>query len=97
MDRLFGKELSNLLEQNLPNRAKLPGRIHSQSGRAPSEEPSKMLIKRFNRSSIGQPQTKKAEKIEVVSVLVEEVKQEPKDPQFVEEYFEDCFKFMLGQ
>lgn len=63
MDRLFGKELSNLLEQNVHNKLKLPGRIHSQSSRAASEDNSKVLIKRFNRSSIGQPQPKKNEKL----------------------------------
>jgi hypothetical protein len=45
------------------------------------------LIKRFNRSSFGQPLSKKNEKVEVVSILVEEEKQEPKDVQMVEEYF----------
>lgn len=83
-----------------------------------------MLIKRFNRSSIGQPQTKKNEKTDVTIVsetrpneqnenkcdnnklevklndkveVKAEVKSETKDVQMVEDYFEDCFKFMLNQ
>lgn len=62
MDRLFGKELSNLLDANLYNKVKQPGRIHSQSGRFPSEDHPKQLTKRFNRSSFGQNQPKKQEK-----------------------------------
>ena len=77
------------------NKLKLPGRIHSQSSRACSEDNSKVLIKRFNRSSIGQPQSKKNEKMELASVIVDDVKPQPKDTQFVDDYFEDCFTFMM--
>ncbi len=83
-----------------------------------------MLIKRFNRSSIGQPHAKKNEKTDVTIVnetrpneqkenkcdnnklevklndkveVKTEVKSETKDVQMVEDYFEDCFKFMLNQ
>ena len=65
MDRLFGKELSNLLEPALHNKAKQPGRIHSQSGRLSAEEHSKLLNKRFNRSSFGHNhnQIKKQDKL----------------------------------
>lgn len=83
MDRLFGKELSNLLDSNLynNNKAKQPGRIHSQSGRFLNQDHPKQLTKRFNRSSFGhnqnqnQNQNKKQEKdkLEKIVKVVEKV------------------------
>lgn len=54
MDRLFGKELSNLIDPINHNKSKQPARLHSQSMRTTSEDASKILGKRFNRSSMGQ-------------------------------------------
>jgi hypothetical protein len=54
MDRLFGKELSNLIDPLVHNKSKQPTRLHSQSMRSTNEDATKMLGKRFNRSSVGQ-------------------------------------------
>ena len=51
MDRLFGTELSNLLEPHLYCKPRQIGRVHSQSTRGVSKDPANLLIKRFNRSS----------------------------------------------
>lgn len=62
MDRLFGKEISNLMDPHLANRSKIAGRIHSQSTRVVPEDNIKMQIKRFNRSSMGSQVHKKNDK-----------------------------------
>lgn len=71
MDRLFGREISNLLEPNAHCKARYLGRVHSQSSRSTSEDPSKAL-KRFNRSSFGHNKSQRADKPQNTSASMAE-------------------------
>jgi len=50
MDRLFGREISNVLEPQNLSKVRNLVRIHSQSNRGVSEDHSKIISKKVNRS-----------------------------------------------
>lgn len=99
MDRLFGKELSNLIEPFQSKNRHL-GRIHSQSTRGVSEDVAKVNVKRCNRSSAAVqniPKVDKKEQNASFQFQMTPTKAPVKDLQGVEDYFEDCYKFMMRQ
>lgn len=64
MDRLFGKELSNLLNHNIQNRQPNLARFHSKSSRGlNSDDPTKQVQKRVNKSTVCQDDSVKVQKI----------------------------------
>ena len=55
MDRVFGKELSNLINPSVSSRARNYVRLHSKSGRGLSNnDQSKHFHRKTNKSSVSQ-------------------------------------------
>jgi hypothetical protein len=63
MDRLFGKEISNVIDPSIDNKTKqLLGRTQFQLTRSTSQNTTKITGKRFNRSGNTQNPSQKCKK-----------------------------------
>ena len=100
MDRRFGKELSNLLDNThlTKNLQRNASRIPSKSTRI--EEPLKNIQKKLSRSSVHQnPSLRPPKPIEKEEELAikDNLGTLEKDQQMVPDYFDECLGFMLQQ
>ena len=94
MDRLFGKELSNLLDQVPLHKQRPLGRVSSKSTRPlATDENAKMTNKRTDKVTNSARHDSKPAKIQYRDE--KESGQAQVNDQLVPDYFDECFQFML--
>lgn len=96
MDRLFGKELSNLLSHNASSRQRNQVKLQSRSTRGNTLNDIKVGNIKTNKSLVSQNNSMRAPKIERMHEEKQN-KEDTRNVQMVPEYFDECLGFMLQE